>query len=65
VYCESVFNLFQLVLSCKQVQIDVVEIDEAIVSVASDWFDFTADDLLTVTVADGLEYIRQLDHTGD
>ena len=45
-------------------RIDVVEIDEAIVSMATDWFNFVTDDLLSVTVADGLEYIHQLDHTG-
>ena len=49
----------------EQVKIDVVEIDEAIVSVATDWFGFTADDRLTVSVADGLEYIKQLNRTGD
>jgi len=42
-----------------------VEIDEAIMSVATDWFNFVTDDLLTVTVADGLEYIQQLDRNGD
>jgi len=49
----------------QQVRIDVVEIDEAIVSVATDWFQCVTDDLLTVTVGDGLQYIQQLDHTGD
>jgi len=52
-------------VSVEQVQIDVVEIDEAIVSVATDWFGFAADDRLTVSVADGLEYIKQLHVTGD
>jgi len=42
-----------------------VEIDEAIVSVAKNWFNFVTDDLLTVTVADGLAYVQQLDRTGD
>jgi len=54
-----------LLLLYDQVQIDVVEIDETIVSVATDWFNFTTDDKLTVTVADGLQYIQQLSHTGD
>ena len=48
-----------------QVQIDVVEIDEAIVSVATDWFNFTTDDQLRISVADGLEYIQQLGHSGN
>jgi len=48
-----------------QVHIDVVEIDETIVSVATEWFNFTADDQLRISVADGLEYIQQLDHTGN
>jgi len=52
-------------VSVEQVQIDVVEIDEAIVSVATDWFGFAADDRLTVSVADGLEYIKQLHITGE
>jgi len=47
------------------VEIDVVEIDEAIVSVATDWFSFTADDQLRVSVDDGLKHIQQLHHTGD
>jgi len=47
------------------VRIDVVEIDDAIVSVAADWFSFVADDQLSVTVTDGLEYIQQLASTGD
>jgi len=59
------FIEFECVRRCKQVRIDVVEIDEAIVSVATDWFNFVTDDLLTVTVADGLEYIQQLDRNGD
>ena len=43
-----------------------MEIDEAVVSVAKDWFDFSTEDgVLNVAVADGLEYIRQLDSTGD
>ena len=46
-------------------QIDVVEIDEAIVSVATEWFNFTADDQLRISVADGLEYIQQLDRMGN
>jgi len=47
------------------VHIDVVEIDEAIVSVATEWFSFVADDQLRVSVADGLEYIQQLDRSGN
>ena len=46
-------------------EIDVVEIDEAVVSVATDWFNFTTDDRLRISVADGLEYIQQLDRTGN
>ena len=49
----------------EQVEIDVVEIDEAVVSVATDWFNFTTDDRLRISVADGLEYIQQLDRTGN
>jgi len=48
-----------------QVQIDVVEIDEEIVSVATEWFNFTADDQLRISVADGLEYIQQLARSGE
>jgi len=51
-------------IGIEQVEIDVVEIDEAIVSVATDWFNFTASDRLRVSVADGLEYIRHLERTG-
>ena len=47
-----------------QVNIDVVEIDPAIVSVASDWFGFAADNKLRVTVDDGIEYIKKLQSDG-
>lgn len=44
--------------------IEVVEIDQAIVSVATDWFGFVSDSQLTVHVADGLDYIKKLHAEG-
>ena len=43
---------------------DVVEIDPAIVAVATDWFGLIQDDQLRVHVCDGIEYIRQLGNLG-
>ncbi|XP_028666551.1 eEF1A lysine and N-terminal methyltransferase [Erpetoichthys calabaricus] len=40
-------------------QVEVVDIDAAMPEVASQWFGFQQDDRLTVTVADGLEVLKQ------
>ena len=41
----------------------VVEHDEAVARVARDQFGFAPDDRLTMDVADGLEYVRELSQT--
>jgi len=43
-----------------QLKLDVIEIDAAIVSVATEWFGLKQDDRLNVCVADGLEFVQQL-----
>jgi len=62
---EFLILIFTVCICFVQVQIDVVEIDEEIVSVATEWFNFTADDQLRISVADGLEYIQQLARSGE
>jgi SAM-dependent methyltransferase len=47
-----------------KVKIDVVEIDQSIVSVATAWFGLVQNDQLVVHVADGLEYIQRLNSQG-
>ena len=48
IYC----NTFQINLS-------VVDIDEAMVTIATDWFGFVKDDHMTVHVCDGLELVQK------
>jgi spermidine synthase len=48
IYC----NTFQINLS-------IVDIDEAMVTIATDWFGFVKDDLMTVHVCDGLELVQK------
>ena len=48
IYC----NTFQINLS-------IVDIDEAMVTVATDWFGFVKDDHMTVHVCDGLELVQK------
>jgi spermidine synthase len=47
-----------------KLNIEVVEIDSAIVAVATDWFGFTPSDRLTVEVVDGLDYVKRLQAEG-
>lgn len=42
-----------------QAQIEIVEIDEAVVQVAHDWFDFTPEGNVQVRVRDGRQFVRQ------
>ena len=44
--------------SFLQITMNVVELDPAIVAVATDWFGFVTDDRMVVHVADGLEFVR-------
>ncbi|XP_076093580.1 eEF1A lysine and N-terminal methyltransferase-like [Mytilus galloprovincialis] len=43
----------------KQINLSVVDIDEAIVKIATDWFGFVQDELLTVHVSDGIELVKK------
>lgn len=43
----------------KQVNLTVVDIDEAMLSIATDWFGFVQDDLLSVRVCDGIELVKE------
>ncbi|GFR89168.1 methyltransferase-like protein 13 [Elysia marginata] len=47
-----------------QVSIEAVELDAAVVDVATKWFDLRPDEKLTVHVADGLEFVRNLVASG-
>lgn len=42
-----------------QINLSVVDIDEAIVKIATDWFGFVQDELLTVHVSDGIELVKK------
>ena len=53
-----------LVSSLKQVIVDVVEIDEAIVRVAREQFGFEESERLKLHVCDGLEFVRKFNGTG-
>ena len=58
---------FDKILACllKQVTLDVVDIDPAVVQVARDWFSFMEDDRMAVHIADGLEYVHKLKGQGE
>lgn len=43
---------------------EAVEIDDAVVSVATKWFNLTTDDQLVVHVADGLQFVSELSQSG-
>lgn len=43
----------------KQINLSVVDIDDAMVTIATDWFGFVKDDLMTVHVCDGLELVQK------
>ena len=49
---------------CFQVLTEVVEIDPAMLSIASEWFGFNQDERMKVVVADGLAHIKQLSQSG-
>lgn len=46
------------------VQVEVVELDPAVLEVAKTWFGFQTDDRLKVILGDGLEHISTLESTG-
>lgn len=43
----------------KQINLSVVDIDEAMVTIATDWFGFVKDDLMAVHVCDGIELVKK------
>ncbi|KAK3697598.1 hypothetical protein RRG08_033328 [Elysia crispata] len=47
-----------------QVSIEAVELDPAVVDVATNWFDLQPDEKLVVHVADGIEFVRSLVASG-
>lgn len=46
------------------VTVEVVELDPVVLETAKEWFGFRPDDLLTVTIGDGLEHICSLEKDG-
>jgi len=46
-------------LLCFQVDLDVIEIDPEMVTIATDWFGFRADDRMKVHITDGLQYLQE------
>ena len=44
--------------------IEAVELDPAVVDVATNWFDLQPDEKLVVHVADGIEFVRSLVASG-
>lgn len=46
------------------ITVEVVELDPAVLEVATEWFGFRPDDRLTVTIGDGLERIAALENEG-
>ena len=41
-----------------QVELDVVDIDPSMVTIATEWFGFCPDDTMRAHVADGLEFLK-------
>lgn len=48
-----------------KVQVEAVEIDPSVVSVAKDWFGLVEEDGLSIHIADGLEHIQELANKGE
>jgi len=44
--------------------VEAVEIDAAVVSVATKWFNLKTDDQLVVHVADGLQFVSDMSQSG-
>ena len=47
-----------------QVELDVVELDPAVVDVARRWFEFKEDKRLRVHIGDGLQHVKDLAEKG-
>ena len=49
----------------RQIYTEVVEIDPAVASLATEWFGFVQDERMTLHVADGVDHVKTLAKEGE